>query len=800
MMFACAVLLGLATAAVDPSPWMKYMLAPGPNRTHVPVTWQMTPPGGSPVLPNACSGFLGGTEGEWAQGTEPGTRSAQMTLSCAAGGTITGVDFASFGTPTGTCGSFAKSTCDAAGTREWVAHLCVGKGSCTLPPDATVRDTNSSLVQALGDPCRGTRKQLSVQLSGCAPAVPQAPALPARLQGNGASLLFDFGQNTGGFTTLTFAGASDAAQSVSLAYSESSRYAVGGDRSNGGKGPDGTISTGPIAISSNGTTEYTPSVAHMRGGFRYLNLVLETDGWIDVGLPSVHFTATPNMPDPSAWRNHFYSSDDLLNRIWYASGYTTQMCSIDPAHGRQWPPPASGWNNSASCGQGDSVLVDGAKRDRVIWPGDMGVSSLTCIYTTGDVDASRNSLDTLYSYQNRTADGMLPYAGPPVSQFGGSDTYHLWALLGTYNVAHHDPDDAWLRGVWAGYKRGLAASTAKVSAQTGLFRVDKRADWQRTGQGGENCAANVLYFRALTAGSEMAARIGDDAARADFTAKAAALKAAIMARLWDEAKGAFVDNTNNRALHPQDGNSLAVWFNVPSAAQAGRVSDYLRTNWGLYGSSSPEWFGNVGTFPGSMEVHAHMAAGNATRAHALMRLQWGYMLAAPDSTRSTFWEGYHVDGSFNEFCGSKLYMSHAHGWATGPAAALTQHTLGIRPLARGGATFTVAPRFGGLRHCRGRLSFAAGRHVDAAWNVTGTAITLVVDSSTHTGSSGLVRLDFAEVRRRHSRLEAAVVNVNGARVWVRGRGLAAPRGMPQHGSLAVDAERGVVEVQGVTPQ
>ena len=54
----------------------------------------------------------------------------------------------------------------------------------------------------------------------------------------------------------------------------------------------------------------------------------------------------------------------------------TNRCSIDPTHGRQWPPPDSGWANDAECGLPGqvSVLVDGAKRDRVIWPGDMGAS------------------------------------------------------------------------------------------------------------------------------------------------------------------------------------------------------------------------------------------------------------------------------------------------------------------------------------------------------------------------------------------------------------------------------------------
>ena len=64
---------------------------------------------------------------------------------------------------------------------------------------------------------------------------------------------------------------------------------------------------------------------------------------------------------------------------------------------------------SAICGAGDSILVDGAKRDRVIWPGDMGVSSLTAIATTGDLDASRNALNTLFQHQTSSGTLLLIY-------------------------------------------------------------------------------------------------------------------------------------------------------------------------------------------------------------------------------------------------------------------------------------------------------------------------------------------------------------------------------------------------------
>ena len=72
------------------------------------------------------------------------------------------------------------------------------------------------------------------------------------------------------------------------------------------------------------------------------------------------------------------------------------------------------------------------KRDRTIWPGDMGVSVATLFATVGLTAPSENALTTLYKYQG--SDGMMPYVGPPIAGAGhtggGSDTYHMWSLIG----------------------------------------------------------------------------------------------------------------------------------------------------------------------------------------------------------------------------------------------------------------------------------------------------------------------------------------------------------------------------------
>ena len=120
-----------------------------------------------------------------------------------------------------------------------------------------------------------------------------------------------------------------------------------------------------------------------------------------------------------------------LNRIWYAGAYTVQTNTIDPAQGRTWPAPDALWSNTGLVGTGASILTDGAKRDRTVWPGDLGVAFPTAYTSTGDTASTRNALTTMYDKQSST--GALPYSGPPLSKTQ-SDTYHLWTLSATGEI------------------------------------------------------------------------------------------------------------------------------------------------------------------------------------------------------------------------------------------------------------------------------------------------------------------------------------------------------------------------------
>lgn len=545
----------------------------------------------------------------------------------------------------------------------------------------------------------------------------------AELIGTGASITLDFGREVGGFVTVSFAGSSDRGQTLGLTYSELSTYVstTTSDYSNGGSNveppvcysvtPGGQFSTGTATpVSGTGSAAAADPASQLRGGFRYLTLVNQTAGTVAITGVSLEITFAPNSSVLNAYPNYFWCSDETITRVWYAGAYTVQTNILGDAQGRTWPPPSIGWYNAAQVGEaGASVLVDGAKRDRTIWPGDMGISVLTDYVSLGDMETVRNSLQTLYNHQ--AAGGAMPYAGPAVNFIGNSDTYHMWGMIGTAAYAQFTTDAAWVAAIYPQFKLALEWIVARIDTD-GLLNVTEAADWARADSDGKNIEANAIMYRTLGLAASVAQAVGDSATAADCTARAARLQAAVEAAgYWDATAGLYRDKPGS-TLYPQDGNSLAVWFGLAPADRGAAISQALRQRWTSVGALTPEKSSaSVHPFPGGMEVHAHFEAGDAVNALDLIRLEWGYMLDAPQGTASTFWEGYRTDGT-SDYGGA--YMSASHGWSTGPTSAITFNLLGIKPAADGGAGYGVVPQPGDVAEAEGRLVTPAGV-ISASW-------------------------------------------------------------------------------------
>ncbi|CAI7651401.1 unnamed protein product [Penicillium palitans] len=290
-----------------------------------------------------------------------------------------------------------------------------------------------------------------------------------------SSVTFDFQKNVAGIVSIDVASASSDAF-IGVTFSESSLYISE-------QSCDATADAGfdsPLWFSLvDGPGTYTAAEKHNRGGFRYMTLVSNTTGTVSLNFVTVNFTAAPTQ-DLRAYTGYFHSNDQLLNRIWYAGAYTNQLSTIDPAMGNALPwfqiinstetitlPQTVQWWSNYTISNGSSVLTDGAKRDRLIWPGDMSVS-LEAI----GVSTAKVALELLFGLQKEN--GRLPYASPPFAD-AFSFTYHCHSLNGLALYYLYSGDLSWLSKYWNQFKLGIDYALSSVDA-SGLANITSSSD------------------------------------------------------------------------------------------------------------------------------------------------------------------------------------------------------------------------------------------------------------------------------------------------------------------------------------
>ncbi|UQC89131.1 bacterial alpha-L-rhamnosidase domain-containingprotein [Colletotrichum lupini] len=572
---------------------------------------------------------------------------------------------------------------------------------------------------------------------------------PVNLSSQIDGLVFDFGVEVGGIVTIDYKLSQFTNATLGLAFTEAKNY-IGrkSDNSNGGTGQDGALA---YNITSGAAGTYIMPDPKLRGGFRYLTLFLTPFGSsstvsVEIRNISLEISFQPTWSDLRAYQGYFHSSDELLNRIWYSGAYTIQTNSVPGKTGRiSGTSGRTSWQNDAYIGPGETVLLDGAKRDRWVWIGDMGTAVPSAFVSTGDMESTKNTLLAIYNYQS--ADGTLPKAGPPYLS-KDSDTYHLWTLVGTYNYFLYTGDTDFMTSIWPKYLKAINLSRSKVSDK-GIMNVTGAADWGRWTYSTERSSASMLLYRALRTGADITSwsptLANASSYQKDWTSAASKLQASIMTELWDEIKGAFKESPDNTSLYPQDANSMAVAFGVVSAdsAEAQKVSDYLESNWTPIGPHCPELKNNVSPFISSIEIATHFRTGRPDRALQLIRDAWGWYLNNPNGTQSTVVEGYLIDGTWGYrgdrgYRNDPSYISHAHGWSSGPTSTMTEYLVGLRVIKPGGSEWQLKPVLSELSEAEAGFTTSLGKF--SAKFTVGDEGTAVVEWDTPASTRGYLVL------------------------------------------------------------
>jgi alpha-L-rhamnosidase len=419
-------------------------------------------------------------------------------------------------------------------------------------------------------------------------------------------------------------------------------------------------------------------------------------------------------------------------------------------------------------------IVDGAKRDRAVWVGDMNVEGPTVFYSTDQAQYIKGALELLGSYQLSSGfvTGDLPPQDPlhtgaltPGTTGTYSASYSMYWVLGLGSYYLYTGDTAFVQQEWPVVEGELAWNASQVDSD-GLFVTNSSdgADWDYYDgdKTGEVTEYNVLYYKALLDGAMLATAAGQTAQAATYTQEAAALKTAINTYLFDSSTGLYyISNTQTTGV-AQDANALAVLYGVAPASDDASILAALKTDlWTTpYGpvpfTSNTGYEAVISPYISGYELDARLATGDTADAETLLDDVWGNMIApGPDDT-GTMWENVATDG-LPAFGGSS---SLSHGWSTTPVSALSGYMLGIQPVTPGYATWLVQPEPGDLAWAEGQAPTPHGA-VQVSWAGESRARRFSMNVTAPSGTSGTIAVPTYGAA-------SPIVKVGGRVVWSNG--------------------------------
>ncbi|MDX6665815.1 MAG: alpha-L-rhamnosidase, partial [Solirubrobacteraceae bacterium] len=526
--------------------------------------------------------------------------------------------------------------------------------------------------------------------------------------GSAPTLVLDLGINPGGTVEVGLRDGTGAP--VHLAYAEARRYLTPvGDNVEGSLGtndvPDGRWDAFPAVAG-------THSSLAVRGGERWITLTLDAPGRVSIDFVRIHVGHLRTAP--ADYTGHFLSNDDVVNRAWYASAYTAEAATEATSE----------------------IMMDGAKRDREAFVGDLTVGALTAIDSVrAGPQVARNTI-RVFSCQQST-DGYLPGNSdtttvcpedppdPTTPDTGAlrSGEYIAWYVVAAQDYLMRTGDAAYVRKLLpvlrraAGYLRDNMTGdwySPSFAAHPGY-----EYGWQAGGGSGPGTYTNTVVYRAFRTLAGLERRLGDgDAAAKPWDGLADALRPKLLATL-DPQTGALRGNAGV-TVHPQDANVEAVIAGLLEGDAADRSLAFVRDH--LWTPIGPRYADEgtgvyISPYMTSYELIARLQRRDAGGALELIRRLWGHMLASDPG--STTWEKVGLDGlpqpnqanpggvPTNRPEGEG-YVSLAHAWSTGPVTALSEWVLGLRPTEPGYTHWIADPQLGDLRWAQGRIGTPAG--------------------------------------------------------------------------------------------
>jgi hypothetical protein len=548
--------------------------------------------------------------------------------------------------------------------------------------------------------------------------------------GQPAAIVLDFGKEVGGTPYITVSASTPASNTVRVSTSEALRFL--------------TTSTGAFTNDNGSQINFTVTgpqryTGGLRGGFRFAAIELRTAGTVSLTAAGVNFRAFRAGPD--RYQGWFMSSDDQLNRMWFAGAYTTQMDMVP--------------TGVASCFR-VPVIFDGAKRDRAIWSGDLMVTDPVAQLSLGtnSVPYVKGSITSIMNLQGSSGRLTSAVGFRGCGAFDYAVTYSAYSAIIAIQYYRYTGDSAYITSLLPKLEAATAYSATRLDAN-GLMVTNDPDYWQTT-QSGEVTEYSLAYYELLQNMIWLEGRVGTPARVTDYTNRAASLKAAINARLFNASAGLYQHTNTRTTVFPLDANMNAIRLGVAPANQVQNILGFFRARWQAHGSQisqpSPSMADPGGhtiePLNNTWELMARMSADDTTGALDLMRRLWGVQVD-PNSGfyTGTFWEFVNDQG-----LPTRGFDSLAHAWGAGPTQVLTESVLGATAVNPGYSTWQVKPHPGTLTWAQGQVPTATGS-LTVRW-AQDTAGQFQLEVASPTGTSGEVWVPLASATATSSALTA----------------------------------------------
>jgi C-terminal processing protease CtpA/Prc len=398
-----------------------------------------------------------------------------------------------------------------------------------------------------------------------------------------------------------------------------------------------------------------------------LKMVPSADGyWVsDVPLAFRYVHIQPDQTDtvqcraifhPLSYRGAFACSDSTLTRIWMSSAYTLRLCMQD-------------------------FILDGVKRDRLPWAGDLAMSMIADAYTFDDPEVVRRSLVA------------LGRAGIGEKDINGIVDYSLWWIIAQDHYQLYYGDTLHLKSEWERMKETLRLLSGRCDP-SGFLIPEKSwlfIDWVDQKKW---TALQVLWWWAQESGARLAHRTGDISTETRLRESAGTLKTRLTQVAWNEKNQFWLPDSTASGDPTRHPNFLAV---ISGLAPAEQYPGILKT-------LENERVSPVGTpYMAGFENMALARMGNMNLMLDRVRTYWGGMLG---QGATTFWEAYDATQKGVEqygFYDRPYAKSLCHAWSSGPAAFLPSEIFGLRPLEDGWKRFSMNPDMGDLTWACGTI-------------------------------------------------------------------------------------------------